>query len=195
MRPGSHAADDGSFGRSAGIQAGRAVLLIAVAVVIGFVLLHRGPGGGAGAGASGGAPTGASATASPGSGATGRTTTTAGTSPTTAAPLRAPENIKVLVANGTSTNGLAGRVTTELHAKGYNTLTATDTPNRPHASIVYFEPGYGPEAANLASKLALPATAVQPIAIPPPVSNLSGAQILVVAGPDLVSSSATTSTT
>jgi LytR cell envelope-related transcriptional attenuator len=195
VKPGSHAAGDGSFGRSAGIQAGRAVLLIGVALVIGFVLLHRSPGGATGAVSSGGGTTLPAATSSPGTGATGGTTTSTRTSATTATPLRAPENVKVLVANGTTTNGLAGRITTELHAKGYNTLTATDTPNRPHASIVYFEPGFGPDAASLASKLSLPATAVLPMGIPPPVSNLSGAQILVVAGPDLLSSSSTTSTT
>jgi LytR cell envelope-related transcriptional attenuator len=192
VRPGSHAAGDGSFGRSAGIQAGRAILLIGVAVVIGFVLLHHAGGGTAGPISTGGAPTTPRTTTATG---TGGTTTTLRSTTSTSVALRAPEAVKVLVANGTSTAGLAGRVTSTLHAKGYNTLTATDASTKPTSSIVYFEPGYGPDAAALAAKIDLPTTAVLPIQSPPPVANLSGAQILVVAGPDLVSSSTTTPTT
>jgi hypothetical protein len=191
--PGSHAAADGSFGRSAGIQAGRAALLIGLALLIGFVLLHRNPGGSTGAVSSGGHTTAPPVTSSPGG--IGDTTTTVRTTTTTPATLRAPENVKVLVANGTATSGLAGRITETLHAKGYNTLTATDASTKPAASIVYFQPGYGPDAASLASKLGLLPSAVSAMATPPPVANLAGAQILVVAGADLATTPATTSTT
>src|SRR5688572_18585602 len=40
VRPGRYAAADGSFGRSAGSALGRGVLLLAVALVIGIVLLN-----------------------------------------------------------------------------------------------------------------------------------------------------------
>ncbi len=191
MRPGQHAASDGSFGRSAGIQIGRAVGLIAVAAVIGIILLHR---------------TSSTTTVA----AHGTTTTapshptsTTGTTPTTTgAALRPPSSVKVLVANGTVVGGgagvsqhLAGTVTQTLHAKGYDTLAAVDANQKVTASIVYFQPGYEKEAAALAQSLALPASAVQPMPAQPPVASLNGANILVVASTDLASSAASTTTT
>jgi hypothetical protein len=114
---------------------------------------------------------------------------------TTTAPLRTPQNIKVLVANGTSTAGLAGRVSDTLHAKGYDTLSPVDSTQHPSSTIVYFEPGYGNDAAALAGKLGLPSSAVSAMPPAPPVANLNGAQILVVAGANLIGSSAASSTT
>ena len=175
MRPGQHAASDGSFGRSAGIQIGRAVGLIAVAAVIGIILLHRsGP----------------------------SSTTTATTPTTTSATPRPPSSVKVLVANGTVAGGgagvsqhLAGTVTQTLHAKGYNTLAPVDATQKVTASIVYFQPGYEKEAATLAASMALPVSAVQPMPAQPPVASLNGANILVVASTDLAGSPGSTTTT
>jgi hypothetical protein len=190
VSPGPHAAGDGSFGRSAGLQAGRATILIAVAVLIGFVLLHRSPG----AASIGTLPSGPSATTKTTGQGGGSVPTSALTTPPTVA-LRTPQSIKVLVANGTSSIGLAGRISDALHAKGYNTLSPTDASQHPTSSFVYFEPSYGSDAAALASKLNLPATAVSAMPTPPPVAKLNGANILVVAGPNLLSSASTTSTT
>jgi hypothetical protein len=193
VRPGSHATGDGSFGRSAGIQAGRAALLIGIAVLIGFVLLHHT----SGALVSVGPPSkGPSLTLPPaGGGSTNTTVPNSSILPTTTIPLRTPQSIKVLVANGTSSGGLASRISSALHAKGYDTLTPVDSTVHPAATIVYFKPGYGSDAAALAGKLNLAASAVQPIAQPPPVSNLSTAQILVVVGPNLNTAASTSSTT
>ncbi len=41
LKPGRHAAEDGSFGRSAGMAAGRAAAVLVVAVVIGILLLNK----------------------------------------------------------------------------------------------------------------------------------------------------------
>jgi hypothetical protein len=199
VSPGSHAAGDGSFARSAGIQTGRAALLIAVAVLIGVLLLHRSPApGGSGASISTGGgtttPTITETTAVAGPGATTGTSTRTNT-PTTAANLRAPQDIKVIVANGTTTAGLAARVSNLIHGKGYNTLASTNATVKPPSTIIYFAPSYSADAAALASKLNLPASAVQAMATPPPVANLNGANILVVIGPDLASAGSTTSST
>jgi hypothetical protein len=193
VRPGQHAASDGSFGRSAGTQIGRAVGLIAVAAVIGIILLHR---------------SGPSSTTVAAHGTTttapSHPTTTGATPPTTSAAPRAPSSVKVLVANGTVAGGagagsqhLAGEVSTTLHAQGYDTLAAVNTnpPQNVTASIVYFQPGYEREAAALAQSLALPASAVQAMPAQPPVASLNGANILVVAGPDLARSAGSTTTT
>jgi hypothetical protein len=193
VRPGQHAASDGSFGRSAGIQVGRAVGLIAVAAVIGIILLHH---------------NGSSATPVATHGSTTTTTShpssTTGTTPTTAGAPRPPASVKVLVANGTVAGGagassqhLAGEVSTTLHGQGYDTLAAVNTtpPQNVTASIVYFQPGYEREAAALAASLGLAASAVQSMPAQPPVQSLNGANILVVAGPDLARSAASTTTT
>ena len=192
MRPGQHAASDGSFGRSAGIQIGRAVGLIAVAAVIGIILLHH----------SGPSTTAVAAHGTTTTAPSHPTSTTATTPTTTSAALRPPSSVKVLVANGTVAGGasggsqhLAGEVSTTLHAQGYDTLAAVNANQNVTASIVYFQPGYQKEAAALAQSLALPASAVQAMPAQPPVASLNGANILVVAGPDLSKSASSTTTT
>jgi hypothetical protein len=194
VSPGSHAAGDGSFGRSTGIQAGRAALLIGAAVVIGLILLHR-SGGGVAVGTGGSNTTFPTipTSATSGAGTTPSTARTATTPPTTG--LRQPQDIKVLVANGTSTPGLAARISATIHAKGYVTLAGTNATQKPGSTVIYFEPSYSGDAAALAAKLNLPATAVQAMPQPPPVPALNGANIVVVAGPDLASSASTTSST
>ena len=198
MSPGSHAADDGSFNRSAGIQAGRAAVLIAVAVLIGFLLLHRVPGGPS-------VPIGAGTPTTPqaslptvptqAGGGNTQPTTTAPTNPASSSTTRAPKDVKVLVANGTSTAGLASRVSETLRTKGYTTLTPTDTASKVTTSMVYFEPGYGDDAAAIASKLGLALSAVGAVPTPSPVASLGTANVLVVAGPNLNTATSTTSTT
>ena len=200
MSPGSHAADDGSFGRSAGIQAGRAAVLIGIALLVGVILLHRAPS------ASGGATpvsigdlttrgTPKAATPTTHAGGAGSTIRPSATTSSTM-PLRPSQDIKVLVANGTATPGLAGKVASTIHGKGYDTLSPTNATTRPPSSVVYFQPSYGNEAAALAGKLNLPASAVQAIPSPPPVSSFDSAtNILVVVGPDLANSASPTSST
>jgi hypothetical protein len=197
VSPGSHAADDGSFPRSAGIQAGRAAILIAVAVLIGVLLLHRTPGSGGVVpvqveGTSTTSPLDQiTTTVKPGTG----TATTRPTATTNTSTVRAPQDIKALVANGTATPGLAGKVSNVVHAKGYNTLASTNSTQKPAASIIYFQPSYSADAAALAGKLNLPASAVLAMPQPPPVANLNGANILIVVGPDLANVASTTSST
>ena len=92
MKPGRHAAADGSFGRSAGGAMLRGVTLIAVAVILGIILLRatEGPDGLVGTPDRPGATV---PTTSPGAGQQTAST------PTTIAPID-PSTITVLVANG-----------------------------------------------------------------------------------------------
>ena len=174
MTPGRHAAEDGSFGRSAGIQAGRAVLLLSVAVVIGIVLLNTSSHTGQ--------------TVSAGTRTTVPPTPVTTLPPvTTTVPVRAPADVKVLPANGTSVNQAGSRLGTELQSAGYNVLAAVSaTSSSVSSTTVYYQPGYDREAQILAtSVLALSAGAVQPIPSPPPVSDTKGAAIVVLLGSDL----------
>ena len=185
MKPGRHAAADGSFGRSAGAAGGRGFALIAVALLLGTLVLNATDDEPPGARLT----TGSSPTVDDGDdGDDGADTTT--TLPTitstTLPPLRPPAEVKVLVVNGTRTKGAAKKVTDVLAPAGYNTLAPTDAPAT-DASKVYFEVGYEKEAAAVASLLQLPASAVVPIPVPVPVSggNLRGANVLVQVGPEL----------
>lgn len=200
MSPGTHAAEDGSFSRSAGIQAGRAAVLIGVAFIIGFLLLHRVPGGvsdsvGAGSGSQASLPTLPTLPSQSGGRAPASTVSLPASGSATTSTTKAPKDVKVLVANGTTTAGLASQVTESLRTKGYTTLTPTDTSAHVTTSMVYFEPGYGSDAAALATKLGLAASAVSAMPTPSPVPALGTANVLVVAGPNLNTAAGTTSTT
>jgi hypothetical protein len=121
--------------------------------------------------------------------------TTAATTTVTTASARPASAVKVLVANGSNVRGLAGLIATKLHTAGYNTLAVVNATQQVAASVVYYQPGYQKEAALVGQVLALAPTAVQATPSPPPVTNLSTANILVVAGPDLAPASGSTATT
>jgi hypothetical protein len=173
------------------MQVGRAVALLAIAVLIGVVLLRHD-------GTSSGRIVSSSQTTVPPTTPKPSNTTpssVAHTTTTSSTPLRAPQDIKVLVANGTSTNGLASTVKSKLQGEGYQTLTSTNSSEQVTATIVYYRPGYQTEAAALAEFLTLSPTAVQAMPAQAPVSNpaaVDGANIIVVAGPDVAQGGAST---
>jgi hypothetical protein len=201
MRPGTHAADDGSFRRDAGFKIGRAIAIIVVAAAVAVVLLHKSSGGGG---------TLALATVTPkvthhhaattsttvtsttrhhhGSTTTlpagGTTTTTAPATTTTEVPIA---KLVVVVANGTETFHAAAFFETKLQADGYQAEPpANATSTSTAASVVYFQPGFQNEAATLATTLGLPATVVQPYSPAAPLpSTLSTANIVVLVGQNL----------
>jgi hypothetical protein len=176
---GLHAADDGSFQRSAGGAMARGIALIVAAVVLGVVLLNATdspePFRAKAAGASSSTTTSTTATDS-----------TAGSSSTTAPPAdqaHKPSEVTVLVVNGSGISGAAGRNATKLASAGYvlkpsgNTKTAA-------ASNVYYVPGYAADARAIAASLS-PQPGVLPMPTPAPVKDLLGAKVLVVVAADL----------
>lgn len=182
----SHAASDGSFGRSASGAAARGAVLLAIAVALGVILLHAFDRG------SGAFNASLRTTPSPLPSVTFLPPTTAGTQ-----PLRPPAAVKVLPANGTATKGAGTRTGDRLKAAGYNILAATNTTKTATTSSVQFAPGFEREARVVAQLLGLADSAVQPIPSPAPVPDLLGANLLVVVGPDLAGrpAPATTATT
>jgi hypothetical protein len=174
VKRGQHAADDGSFGRSAGGAMARGVALIIAAVLLGVVLLR--------------------ATDSPSfeavdtntsvpSGGKGTTTTTPGSS-TTLPAAHNPASVTVLVANGAGINGLASKIGDKLKAANYVTAEPGNTKAPADESAVYFTPGYEADA-NAIAALLTPAPKVAALPDPPPVDQLKGAQVIVVAAADL----------
>lgn len=159
-----------------GTQTGRAILLIVVVMVLGWIVLRHGP-----------------SSSGPSAQRTAATVTTT-TVPTTTTTLVAPASIKVQVLNGTGSGNLAGQWSSKLKTTaGYNTLAPDDATSKVTASAIYvITPGYVPEAYALATAVGLPPSAVNttvpaPSSAPIPTSERSKADLVLVVGPDLAS--------
>ncbi len=166
-------------------------MLLAVAVILGVVLLQKydtgiDPGG---------------ATAAVGAQSTTSTTrkltlTTVGASTTTTIRARAKADVKVVVANGARVSGLAGTVTTTLKNAGYTPLPAADATGSAtvdKTSIQYAD-GYEAEARDVAAALGQPPTVVAKLSptVPVAAADLSAANVAVVLGTDFVSTTSST---
>ena len=110
--------------------------------------------------------------------------TTVTTTSTTVAP-HDPAEVKVLVANGSGTNGAAGGTTDALEALGYVTATPTNAERVP-STIVYFTTGFEAEAEALAAAIGATPESVTAMPAVAPVDDLQLANVLVHLGPDLV---------
>ena len=188
---GRYASPDSSFGRSTGNAAARGGALIAVAVVIGFLLLWQG--------GVGGSDSAADITSSDDAGSDSSTddasqddnddastdeqtdgsddgtdnadgsetdpaddTAATETTSTTAAPaVRPPGEVRAAVANGTTTSGLAGSRSGELATAGYVTA-AVNAANNTAVSNVYYVDTYGNEAEAVAVLLGGDASVLRP---------------------------------
>jgi hypothetical protein len=156
------------------------LILIAVAVLIGVLLLAKGFSQEDGL-VSLTTPekqtttTTAAANAPAGAGADEETTTTT-------AAANAPASVTVLVTNGTGKSGVAGTNADKLKAAGY---TKVDTANAPTTakSAVYYAAGAQADAQAVATALGLDPSVVAAMPSPPPV-DLAGATVLVVIGSD-----------
>ncbi len=187
MKPGRYAADDGSFGRSTGVAMGRGVLLLAVALVIGIILLN----------AASDDPPGTRVSSSP-----ARTRPTeppvATTAPVTSMPpaVHAPKDVKVLVANGSATSKVATNASAPLKTAGFNVL-APGNADKVQESSVFAQAGYEADAAAIATALGLPAAAAKAMPAVPPVKSDANPNVIVVIGAADAArfAAATTSTT
>jgi hypothetical protein len=156
----------------------RGAFLLAVALILGIVLLQKfdktGGNGGLAVGTSPKATT-----------TTTRPIRTSLLPTSTTRPPRAPAEVKVLVANGTGTTGFAGKVTSLLQGANYNVLSPTDSSRAVDATLVEYKPDFEPEARAVAQLLALPASAQRPMEDTPPVASTRDADVLVIAGADI----------
>jgi hypothetical protein len=165
-------------GPSRGTSPVRGVVLVAVAVVLGFFILRAIDDTGSGIG-----------TVDTGS-ADGSGTTAAGESPaasdTTAPAPRPPGEVIVIVANASGVQGAAAAQTEAIQGGGYQVAPAANAPDQVESTQVLPTAGFEAEAAALAAAIGAGEGAVQPLPEPPPV-DLAGANILVLLGPDLAS--------
>ena len=116
------------------------------------------------------------------------TRSTASSTTTTTLP---HASVKVLVANGTQTNGAAAHLTQVLQAQGWSMSTPTNTTSQASTTTVYYAPTKQPEAALIASELGVNPSAVQPLTVTAPVPGTTGIDVVVVIGPDLASRAGT----
>ncbi len=183
----------GSFGRDPGTQTIKAVVLVAVVVIVGFVVLKN-----VGSGSK------AIKVASP---ATHVPTTKAAaptvTTPTTTAPPN-PATIKVLVLNGTSTPNAATYFTNKLHAAGYNTLAPGDATSLTVTTTMVYVNAPGKSGTQVAQSLGLgPTSVANSVPANAPISSALIKQdtpdVVVLIGKDIssqaLSASSTTTTT
>lgn len=197
MTAGAHDAG-GGFGRSAGANVARGLMVIVGAVIVGLLLMNRGLGDTQAEAEAGGTEVDASADGS-GDGAEAATdtesTTTTTTEPdssTTLGAPRDPSEVAVLVLNGTAGDdgqplkGVAGRGTDLLKTNNYITKDPKNSP-APGPSAVYFAEGFEAEALAVAEVMGVAdaATVVMPIdPTAPPIEDLQGANIVVQIGND-----------
>jgi hypothetical protein len=157
----------------------RGLALLALAVLIGVVLLN----------ATDADPPGTTVTANgdsdSGDDPSGDQPAAASTTtvpPTTTAPPRAPKDVKVIIANASDVKGAAAGASNTLKPPGYNVLAPANAAAVKDSSV-FFTPGYDRDAAAVAAALVMPATAVKPLPAPAPFDT-KGANIAVVLGSD-----------
>lgn len=172
--------------------AGRGVVLVVVAVVVGFVLLAAGLDD-----SSVTVRTNAQDEAQDNvdTGGDDAPDTTDTVVPTNLDPSAIP----VIVANGSGVSGAAGAVSEQLIALGYNPGSPTDATSEVAFDTVYFNEGSQGAAEKVASDLGLGPEAVLAMPSPPPADQaaIGLAQVLVVLGstPGGLAESASATTT
>jgi hypothetical protein len=172
----SRAGGGSGFARSVAGSAARGAALIALAVVIGIVLLQviddgtDGPIGDGGTVNAGGSTVTTAPAADGGGNAT--------TSTTAAAPARQPAEVAVLVLNGSGREGAATAQTNALRGEGYQTLTAADADSR-QGNIVYFKPDFEQECTTVAG-LVGGAPTVEPMPDPAPTGSENASCVVIL---------------
>ena len=192
---------------SGGGSAGRAIVLVIVAVALGALLLARGFDGADDTSALSNGDDAEKESSDPGDqgdngdngdeppvGEQSSTTTTSTTTTVPPVVTHLPGEVKVAVANGTGERGRASRTADVLNAGGYVTAPKNTEQDRVSESVIYYRPGYGDDAKAVASALGAPADLLTPapstimtlIRNPETPQNLENFNIFVVVGTDNV---------
>lgn len=161
-------------GHNVSFSAARGAGLVALAVILGIVLLQvidDGTSGPIGDGGSSGKGV-----------ATSSTTTTGGSSTTSTTkvgtPARPPAQVEVLVLNGSGKPGVAKTLSNKLQANGYQTLAPADAPKR-QGTVVYAKATYGRECATVATHVD-GNPKVEPVPAPPPTASDKANCIVII---------------
>jgi len=116
---------------------------------------------------------------------TGVTTTTSH-SPSATSTTVSHAGVKVLVANASTTNGVAAGYSTALQHAGWRMLPpVTAKPPVQATSSVYYAANMRSQADAVAVALGIPSPAVLPVSPATPVASTAGADVIVFIGSDL----------
>ncbi|HUX03553.1 MAG TPA: LytR C-terminal domain-containing protein [Acidimicrobiales bacterium] len=118
---------------------------------------------------------------------TSTSTTTASTTQTTTKPSTTvvpKSRVRVQVANGTMTTGLARAYTQQLMTLGWDTLPQLNAAQTT-ATIVYYNPGYRWAAVQIAHQIKVASTAVRALNGQTPVPGAAADDVIVILGPDV----------
>jgi len=191
--------DDGpqhSGGMTGSLKAARAAVVLVIFVVAVAILVA------VGTRSSPTKPSSAQTTSTTAAPAGGSTTTTAAaaasstTTPTTArhghgattTTTAVPHaTVSVVVANATTTNGLAAHYSTVIGAGGWKMGTPIDASTSQATSTVYYAAGQQAAAQEIANTIGVKPTQVQPLTTAAPVNGVTGNDVVVVVGQDLAS--------
>jgi hypothetical protein len=102
--------------------------------------------------------------------------------------------VPVLVANASGVSGAAAAITSQLQVAGWNMQAPINATAHVSTSSVYYVVGQKSAATGVAADLHLPASVVLPYTTAAPVTTIGTAEVLVVVGPDLASTVASTTT-
>lgn len=145
------------------------VIIVAIAVIVGLVLLTKGYDSGR-------------SEVRPPSESSSNTTVVVST--TTTLVSNPPANVKVKAVNATNVQGLATKTRDRLQAAGYTQVSVGDSPKPQEKTTVYYVAGSEADGQAVAKTLGLNSDQVLLLPEPPPV-DLAGATVLVMAGLDL----------
>lgn len=104
-------------------------------------------------------------------------TTLAATTTSTGVPVRPPTEVTVQVLNSIGIDGAAGRLTSDLGAAGYQTITPDNYEPEQDPSRIWYREGFAAEASSLLEFM--PGATVEPI---PDESIGEGADVVMVLG-------------
>jgi hypothetical protein len=94
-------------------------------------------------------------------------------------------SVSVVVANATSTGGLAAHYSTIIGAAGYNMKPPTNASTSVPNSVVYYAAGQQLAALDIANSIGVKPAQVQPLTTAVPVPGVTGTDVVVVVGQDL----------
>jgi hypothetical protein len=100
--------------------------------------------------------------------------------------------VSVVVANGTSANGLAAHYSTVIGAGGWAMKTPVDASTTETTSAVYYAAGMQQPAASIATTIGVKPAQVLPLTTSTPVNGVTGTDVVVVIGSDLAATTTTT---
>ena len=105
-------------------------------------------------------------------------------STTPTSPVLTKSRVRVQVANGTNTTGLAGSFTQRLMLQGWDTLPPGNSSAHVAATIIYYNPNYRRAALEIASTVRVSSSVVHPLNGANPIAGSSNDDVIVVLGPN-----------